>query len=93
MLLAAPYTVRRHPGAQLAKMLLQGVVVGVGLLGAVMTIGGAIFSMLGVLFILAIKWSQGAGGPGGVIVVLIMAFMYFVCPIITYCYCCQGVVR
>jgi hypothetical protein len=93
ILLAAPYSVRAHPGAQLAKMLLQGIVVGVGLLGAVLTLAGALLSFMGVLFIVAVQWSRGAGGPGGAVVVVIMAIVYFLCPLVIYCYCCQGVVR
>ena len=74
-------------------MLMHGIVVGVGLLGGIVPILSGLLSFLGVIYILAVQWSRSGGGPGAAMVVVVMSFAYFVCPLAFYCFCCQGVVR
>jgi hypothetical protein len=74
-------------------MMFRGILVGIGVLGGMLSLLGLLFAFLGALFVVAVQWQRSAGGAGGAVVVVIMALCYCICPLAFFLYCCAGVVR
>lgn len=59
--MSSPYSIREHPGAQIAKMMLNGIVIGIGVMGALASFIGFSLGFLAGVFVVVVQWAQKNG--------------------------------